>query len=89
MAMLKCLSHFIKKDWNPSYISYAHNELVMTIHEGELPTSGTHIKVRMKLSGDRCKIFNLNHNTQSSNCDIAVDKLYKAIVKLNHEQYSH
>ena len=55
----------------------------MTIHEGELPTSSTHIKVRMQLSGDRCKIFELA-TTQLSNCDIAVDKLYKAIVKLDH-----
>ena len=40
----------------------------------------------MQLSDDHCKIFELA-NTQSLNCDIAVDKLYKAIVKLNHKTH--
>ena len=82
--MLKCLSHLIKNDWNLHYIRYAQNELVLTIHEGESTTSSTHIKVPMQPSDDPCKIFELA-TTQSSNCDIAVDKLYKAIIKLNHK----
>ena len=39
-----------------------------------LPTSCTHIKVPMA-------------NAQSLNCDIAVDKLYKAIEKLTHKTH--
>jgi len=45
----------------------------MADHEGELPTSSTHIKVPMQLSDDPCKIFEIA-TTQSSNYDIAVDK---------------
>jgi len=63
----------VKNDWNPHYIPYAQNELAMADHEGELPTSSTHIKVSMHLSDDPCKIFEIA-TTQSSNYDIAVDK---------------
>ena len=70
---VKVFITLVANDWNPHYIPYAQNELVMTIHEGELPTSSTHIKVPMQPSDDPCKIFELA-TTQSSNCDIAVDK---------------
>ena len=86
LVQIKCLSHLIKNDWNPDNIPYAQNELVLTLHEGELTTSGTHIKVPMQPSDDPCKIFELA-TTQSPNCDIAVDKLYKAIIKLNHKTH--
>ena len=84
MVMLKCLSHFIKNDWNLHYIPYAQNELVLTIHEGELTTSSTNIKVSIQPTDDPCKIFELA-TTQSSICDIAIDKLCKAIIKLSHK----
>ena len=86
LVQIKCLSHLIQNDWNPDHIPYAQNKLVLTLHEGELTTSGTHIKVPMQPSDDPCKIFELA-TTQSPNCDIAVDKLYKAIIKLNHKTH--
>ena len=84
--MSKYLSHLINNDWNPHFIPYAQNEFILTFHEGELTTSSTRIKVPMQPSDDSCKIFELA-TTQSPNCDIAVDKLYKAIIKLNHKTH--
>ena len=75
-----------KNDWNLDNFPYVKNELVLTLHEGELTTSGTHIKVPMQPSDDPCKIFELAI-TQSLNCEIAVDKLHKAIIKLNHKTH--
>ena len=40
----------------------------------------------MQPSDDPCKIYELA-TTQSSNCDIAVDKLHNAIIKLNHKTH--
>ena len=45
----------------------------MTNHEGELPSSSTHIKVLIQPSDDHSKIFELA-SKQLSSYDIAVDK---------------
>ena len=87
LVQIKCLSHLIKNDWNPDNIPYAQNELVLTLHEGELTTSGTHIKVPMQPSDDPCKIFELA-TTQPSNCDTAVDKPIKSCHKAEPQNTS-
>ena len=83
---VKVFITLVANDWNPHYIPYAQNELVMTNHQMNYPRAVLTLKYQCNLQMILVRSLNqLPHTHQ-----IVIQpqtKLYKAVIKLNHKTH--